>query len=257
MKNVPFASLLREAVEQPGIISSAYSLFHNYSIGNQLLAWSQMHARGIPLSPIGTFKKWSDLGRRVKKGEKAIQLVMPVTIARKDEQGEQTGEVFQLFTLKNNWFALSQTEGELCPQNELKTPEWDKDKALHTLGITEGVFDLLNGNVQGYAQGNTITINPVAIYPHKTRFHELAHVVLGHTKECAMTDSEATPRDVREVEAESVAYILCSMLQLPGLHESRGYIQSWLQGSDINDKMAQRIFSAANKIMEAGQNEHE
>ena len=67
-----------------------------------------------------------------------------------------------------------------------------------------------------------------------------------------MADSERTPRDVREVEAEGVAYILCSLLDLPGLHESRGYIQSWLQGAEVSDKSAQRIFSAANKILEAG-----
>ena len=67
-----------------------------------------------------------------------------------------------------------------------------------------------------------------------------------------MTDSETTPRDVREVEAEAVAYILCSVLDLPGLTESRGYIQGWLAGAEVTDKSAQRIFSTANKILEAG-----
>jgi hypothetical protein len=67
-----------------------------------------------------------------------------------------------------------------------------------------------------------------------------------------MSDSESTPRDIREVEAESVAYILCSLLELPGLTESRGYIQSWLSGAEISDKSAQRIFSAADKILKAG-----
>jgi hypothetical protein len=43
------------------------------------------------------------------------------------------------------------------------------------------------------------------------------------------------------------------LLNLNGLNESRGYIQSWLQGAEITDKTAQRIFSAANKILEAGQ----
>jgi len=100
---------------------------------------------------------------------------------------------------------------------------------------------------------SNIAVNPVAVLPHKTRFHEIAHVVLGHTKEGQLSDSESTPRDVREVEAEGVAYILCALLDLPGLHESRGYIQNWLQGAEITDKTAQRIFSAANKILEAGQ----
>lgn len=81
----------------------------------------------------------------------------------------------------------------------------------------------------GYASGNRIAINPVAALPHKTRFHEMAHV-LGHTAEHALQDDERTPRSLREVEAESVAYILCSLLDLPGRDESRGYVQAWLGG---------------------------
>jgi hypothetical protein len=42
------------------------------------------------------------------------------------------------------------------------------------------------------------------------------------------------------------------VLGLPGLIESRGYIQSWLSGSEITDKSAQRIFGAADKILKAG-----
>ena len=250
-QTVPFAQLLKDAVEQPGIISKAYSQFHGYSVGNQLWAWAQCLSRKIEVGPIATYKRWSELGRQVQKGQKAISLVMPVTIQKKDEQGEKTGEVFAMFTVRNNWFVLSQTEGEDY-QHEAKTPAWDKAKALEALSITEERFALQNGNCQGYAQAKSIAVNPIAQYPHKTRFHEIAHVVLGHTTEGLVTDSEFTPVDTREVEAEGVAYILCSLLDLPGLVESRGYIQSWLQGNEISDKSAQRIFSAANKILEAG-----
>lgn len=250
-KSVPFSQLLREAVEQPGVLSSAYSQFHNYSIGNQMWAWSQCLSRDIPLGPIATYNDWKKLGRQVQRDQKALSLVMPVTIAKKNEAGEKTGDVFKMFTVRNLWFVLSQTEGEDY-QHEVKTPEWDKAIAMDKLGINETSFDLANGNVQGYASEDSIAVNPLAEFPHKTRFHEIAHVVLGHTKEGTMTDSEATPRDVREVEAEGVAYILCSLLGLPGLEESRGYIQNWLADGEISDKSAQRIFAAANKILEAG-----
>ena len=252
MEKANFSQLLSDAINQPGIISKCYSTFYGYSLGNQLLAYSQCVSREIPLGPIATFKKWKDLGRSVSKGQKAIALVMPVTVSKKDEAGEKTGEVFSLFTLKNNWFVLSQTEGEDYA-NEVAIPTWDKAKALEALDINEVAFEHTDGNCQGYAVSNKIAVNPVAVLPHKTRFHEIAHVVLGHTMEGQLSDSEATPRDVREVEAEGVAYILCSLLDLPGLHESRGYIQNWLQGAEITDKTAQRIFSAANKILEAGQ----
>ena len=252
MEKANFSQLLNDAVNQPGIISKCYSTFHGYSIGNQLLAYSQCIARDIPIGPIASFKTWKDLGRSVKKGEKAIALVRPVTINKKDDAGEKTGDAFQLFVLKNQWFVLSQTEGEEFV-NEVAVPTWDKAKALETLGITEVAFDHTDGNCQGYAVSKSIAVSPLAVLPHKTRFHEIAHVVLGHTSEGQLSDSESTPRDVREVEAEGVAYILCALLDLPGLHESRGYIQNWLQGAEISDKSAQRIFSAANKILEAGQ----
>jgi antirestriction protein ArdC len=252
MNKAEFSNILTEIVARPGIISEAYSRFHGYSFGNVFWAYIQCEARNIEMGPLATFKKWKELGRNVKKGEKALSLVMPVTIAKKDELGEKTGEVFSTFMVKNNWFALSQTEGaEFKP--EPSSTAWDAAKAMSALGITEEPFAAISGNVQGYAKQNTIAINPVAALPHKTRIHEIAHIVLGHTTESTMTDSEHTPRDVREVEAESVAYILCKLLNLPGLEESRGYVQSWLDGEKITEKSAAKIFAAAHKIMQAGQ----
>ena len=145
---------------------------------------------------------------------------------------------------------MSQTDGADYSAEPV-TPEWDKALALSVLDVSEVPFALTDGNCQGYASGRTIAINPVAALPHKTRFHELAHVVLGHTVEHEMQDSERTPRDIREVEAESVAFICCALLGLPGLDECRGYVQSWLRDTPINDKTAQRIFGAAEKILKA------
>jgi hypothetical protein len=34
------APLLKTAVIEPGMVSAAYSAFHNHSIGSRLLAWS-------------------------------------------------------------------------------------------------------------------------------------------------------------------------------------------------------------------------
>ena len=81
-----FADLLRSAVTEPGILSDAYRQFHNYSIGNQLLAWSQCLQRGIPPGPMATFPRWKELGRYVRKGEKAITLCQPVTVKRPAER---------------------------------------------------------------------------------------------------------------------------------------------------------------------------
>ena len=66
-KSIAWSALLADAVNKPGIISSAYSVFHNYSVGNQMWAWSQCIARDIELAPLATYKKWQSLGRQVKR----------------------------------------------------------------------------------------------------------------------------------------------------------------------------------------------
>jgi antirestriction factor ArdC-like protein len=76
----------------------AYSLFWNYSLGNQLLALLQAHKRRIPLGPIASFNRWNQPGRYVKRGEKAIELCMPVTVIH--EPVEDCGARAGLCTLK-------------------------------------------------------------------------------------------------------------------------------------------------------------
>src|SRR5881296_1721177 len=80
--DIQFRQLLEEAVSKPGTLMRAYSLFWNYSLGNQILALIQANRRSIPLGPIASFNRWKELGRYVKKGEKAIELCMPVTCKR-------------------------------------------------------------------------------------------------------------------------------------------------------------------------------
>lgn len=138
--NIQFSNLLNNAITQPGVLSSAYTAFYNYSIGNQIAAAIQCISRGIEISPIASYKAWQEKGRQVKKGEKAIALCMPIT-CKGEKPNRETGEneefSFSRFVWKNNWFALSQTDGDDYA-NEITTPNWDKSKALETLGITEG-----------------------------------------------------------------------------------------------------------------------
>ena len=255
MANPNFSILLQEAVNKPGSIMRAYSAFHNYSLGNQLLALFQCQARGIEPGPIKTFPAWKDLGRHVKKGERAITLCMPVTVKRKavaDNEAEQD-ETFTTFVYKPRWFVLSQTDGQAIEDPSI--PGWDADRAISALNIQRVEFTALNGNSQGYAQKRSIAINPVAQLPHKTLFHEIAHVVLGHTTEADFSDTESTPKNLCEVEAEAVALLCCEALNLDGAEFCRGYIQQWLKlGSDsaIPEKSAQKILRAADQILKAG-----
>ena len=222
-----FADLLQSAVHEPGILSTAYQAFHNYSIGNQLLAWAQCVQRGIQPGPIATFQRWKELGRHVRKGEKALTLCRPVTVKRTTtgDDGSEETTAATWFVYKPFWFVLAQTDGQRLPEPEI--PAWDKDRVLTALNITEIPFGLTNGNVMGFARFREIAVSPLNALPHKTRFHEIAHVLLGHTAEGAQADDERTPRNLRECEAEAVALICCAALGLPGIEECRGYIQSW------------------------------
>lgn len=259
-------ALFEQALTQPGVMSKAYSVFHEYSLGNAFLAACQLFDRKLPLSPIATFNKWKELGRMVKKGEKAIQLVMPVQVKIKskeeeDEAGitgqDQGAATKTIFILKNNWFALCQTDGAEYAQ-EVAIPQWDKARALASLGITEQDFKSMSGNAQGYAIPNEkkLAINPLAALPWKTIFHEMAHCLL-HSAEAQMADGEMLQRCIKEAEAESVAYLCCATLELPGLEQSRAYIQHWLgseeQSDEFKKKSAARVFAAANKILKAGE----
>jgi len=242
--SISWERLLAEAITKPGLLAAAYNAFHSYSIGNQVLAMVQCQQRGITPGPIATFQAWKEKGRFVKKGEKALMLCMPVTRKNQDD------ETFTSFIYRNRWFVLSQTEGQEIEQPV--PPTWDKERALAELGIGEIEFDYTDGNIMGYAKKRSIAVSPLAFAPFKTLFHELAHVTLGHTEELDFSDSDSTPKNLREVEAESVALILCESLNLPGAEYCRGYIQNWLSGDVIPEKSAQKIFRAADRILKAG-----
>jgi hypothetical protein len=132
-----WSALLAEAVNKPGLIMKAYSNFHSYSIGNQLLALVQCYMRGLQPGPINTFPKWQALGRYVKRGERALTLCMPISRKRRGEESdndESNGEgTFTSFVHKARLFVLAQTEGEdIQPQ---VTPEWEAKRALAALDI--------------------------------------------------------------------------------------------------------------------------
>src|SRR6516162_8664041 len=138
-EEIQFRQLLEEAVTKPGTLMKAYGLFWNYSLGNQLLALIQANQRNIPLGPIASFNRWKELGRHVKRGEKAITLCMPVTCKRTvteqapDGNDVETEVAFKRFVFRRNWFMLAQTDGQ--PYQAPAIPAWDRARALGTLAL--------------------------------------------------------------------------------------------------------------------------
>ena len=133
----------------------------------------------------------------------------------------------------------------------LPTPAWDPDRALTALDVQEINFDLCDGNTLGYARGRTIAINPINPLPHKTRFHELAHVLLGHTSEGEQADNDRTPRACGNAGR-------IGRPAVPGCARSAGcrvlpWLHSIVVGRGESDSRAfcQRVLKAADQILKA------
>jgi hypothetical protein len=245
-KDIEWGKMIEAALDMPGSISSVYQRFYNYSTGNCILLYMQ----GVR-EPVNTYNRWKDMGRQVLKGSKAKTIMRPILIKETGDDGLER-EKLKGFKYLNCLFPVSATEGDELPPVE--TPTWDKEKALGGLGITEVKFDDLDGNTQGYSIGNTYAINPVAGYPLKTTFHELGHIVLGHTTQSQQSEYR-THRGVKEFQAESTAFLTMKELDLDehmDESESRGYIQFWLRDQRPNDVEIRQVFGAVDKILRAG-----
>src|SRR5262249_42748891 len=138
--------------------------------------------------PVASASRWKSLGREVTNWKERKEVIVPQFTkeppppAPEDESIEEKRErVARLIGFKVVWavFPLSATDGPEVPSQA--TPGWELQKALDKLGIREIPFESLDGNMQGYSRGLEMAINPVAVDGRKTRFHEIAHIIGGHT----------------------------------------------------------------------------
>jgi hypothetical protein len=249
LEEVPaWSELLTEALTMPGSMSSVYSRFWCYSVNNQILLWMQ----GVR-EPVNTFGRWRDMQRYVKKGSKAKAILRPIIVTLKDDLDDE-GKPKQIlkFKLVRCLFTVSETIGEELPP--YVPPEWDESRALSELEITKVPFDMLDGNCQGFSYERKVAINPVAGYPLKTMFHELAHIILGHTAP-AKVEEYRSHRGIKEFQAEAVAYLCMNdigALEHMDAAGSRGYIQHWLGDQDPPDSSIREVFKATDAILRAG-----
>ncbi len=251
---INYNDLLNQAISGKGTLSKCFSMFHNYSIHNQVIAMYQMNMMNLSITPLNTYNGWNRLGRKVKKGSKAISLWMPTggySVKVTNENGEEETKFLPTrFILKNQWFCMDQTSGAEVKANELKTNiKFDFFNVYKKFNIKLVKFEHINGNVQGYADvaKKELAINPMADHPEMTVLHEVAHIALKHNE-------VKIEKEIKEVEAETVAYIVGSLIGLSEqeLSDSRGYIQNWLGNNKISDKTCKRIFKVADAIIKAG-----
>lgn len=248
---VDWNQVMQDLLNIPGEHLAAYTRFRRHlSLGNQALLMSQ----GL-LEPFNTYKGWGELGRQVKKGAKAKAIVRPIIVKNRNRMTDDDPESFTKFKLVHSEFGVSDTEGDELPEYE-PIDNWDLDRLLGRLAISQVPFQMLNGDVQGYSYGRNIAINTLAAYPFKTQLHEVAHIELGHT---GAAEAEDVPehRGHQEFEAEATAVFTIKKiggLALERYNEpaSRAYVQGWLQQEQPAERSIQRVFSTSDKLHKAG-----
>ncbi len=270
--HIDFHNLLEQMLDPavPAHMGTTYSAFKagangtGYSFMNQVWLWLQ-GAKG-PVAPFGT---WKSFNRFPRKGT-AKSVLHPIvrTGTSKDANGNpvidpKTGKAKKYryvagFTPKNTAFDFADTFGEDIDIAAIAAnlENWELSRALENLDIEQVEYELMDGNTQGYSTGRQYALNPVAAHPLKTMFHEMAHIVLGHTAQDTISAYQ-DHRGIMEFAAEAVAYLVAHELDLENwdASESRAYVRTWLQGDEVSDTVIQKVFGAANKILEAGREE--
>ena len=240
--------------------------FHQYSLHNVLLILRQM-----PLATqVAGFRKWQSLGRQVRKGEKAIRIFGYATkkIDTTDEAGPTTtenDEVRRVYYPILSVFDMSQTDAiegaEQPPQIAVPLTGEDEPglyQATEAFITAQGwtiSIEAIQGGANGYATHDgtkqiviSQTLEPAA--RAKTLLHETAHALL-HS-EMTHEQRETQGRNAREIEAESVAYIVAGAFGFDTSTYSIDYLTSWA-GADtqIIRDTASRVLTAAHQIIEA------
>ena len=251
--NVNYSDILKEVLTEKGVISECYSMFHTFSILNQFIACSQLRAMGLPIRPVACKSVWQKRGRTIKPEHEgnAIWLRMPVTkkFTETDEDGNETTCYRSYFKFRPNWYSLTQTEGRAIMKPSVDVKGFDIEKVIKANEIKRIEYDSINGNCQGYCypKETQMALNPLAENPFKTELHEIAHILCGH-------GDDDDPNSIHELEAESTAYIVMSVLGADEdtLEKMRGYIQGWFRGNEIPKKSATKIMKIANDILKVG-----
>lgn len=251
------------------------SRFPRYSFRNQILILRQdPHATAVC-----GYRAFQAMGRQVRRGEKAIKVLAPITkrVPREDahghpildDQGRPTYRTVMIGTKAVSVFDVRQTDGPPLPP-----PPEIGAVGLLTGQAPPGLWDNLQTFIEG--QGFTVHRAPcgdangttdfaarqVTVRPDlddaqavKTLSHEAGHVLL-HADRAATGE-----RGMKEVEAESVAYLVTAAHGLDSTQYTFNYVAGWaLQAvtpdhglDDVLRSTAQRVLDAAATILQATQ----
>ena len=186
------------------------------------------------------------MGRYVRKGERGIPILAPIFSTITNDKGEEEQRLvgFKVVYV----FDVSQTAGEPLPEPpDWKSPEKNAElqERLINFAQSKGIqvqVKSIGRDIQGVSMGGKIILDPQA--GTKTLIHEIAHEMLHHVKH-VLTD-----HTYRELEAESVAYVVARHFGLNGL-SSPNYNALHGATADLIMEHLERIRNTAAEIINA------
>ena len=225
------------------------SRFHKYSWHNTLLIATQRP----DATRVAGFKAWKKLERHVRKGEKGIMIFAPCPFKGEVERDDgETEEREGIFFKPVHVFDVSQTEGKDLPTFDAPSIEIVADDLLTNLiRVTEkrGIsvsFQPVSGGIFGVSKKGSIEIDNSHSTGQqaKTLAHELAHEAMHWEDRGPLT------RSIAELEAESVAYVVCKHFGLDTEVRSSRYIALWDGNAKALRESLERIADTARDIID-------
>jgi Domain of unknown function (DUF955). len=225
------------------------SQFHRYSTRNTLL----IHMQNPTATRVASFKAWDEkFNRHVKKGEKGLRVFAPIKTKVKEEfdkidpqtkapmldaNGKIITEELESESLRFKLvpvFDVSQTYGEPLPEivenltSDVVQYEafLDAMRAVSPLPIE---FEPLADNNDGYCQyGKKIGIREGMSEAQTVAaiVHEITHAKL-HDKQVSPETADNKTKRMKEVEAESISYVVCQHFGIETSPNSFGYLAEW------------------------------
>ncbi len=233
--------------------------FPRYSVNNTMLIMMQRPDAQLCQS----FTGWKQMGRYVKKGEKGISILAPAPYkiereqTKLDEKGrpvfdadgepvkEKVEVTIRAFKVVKT-FDLSQTDGKELPTigpSELMGNIEGYPKLLQALQEISPVpvsFELIDGDAKGFyhLEDKKIVVQDgmSEVQTIKTLLHEMAHQKL-HDKD-NVPEAKDISRNGKEVEAESVAYVVCQHYGINTSDYSFSYVAGWSEGKETPELKA-------------------
>lgn len=251
---------------------SCCSKFHSYSLNNTLLILAQKPDATL----VAGYNTWQhNFNRHVDKGERGLIILAPVTskitqlMDKADEDGnpilDENGDpikeervINQLRFTTTTVFDISQTSGEPLP-SLIHNLTGSSDEILAFIDSVKNICTIpidyhspskdavLAGGAKGYYSiaEDRIVLNMELedMQIAKTLIHEYSHSIL-HKK----TDKDS---DQREIEAESLAFVLCDHFGIDTSDYSFGYIASYAAQDEAKLKtILSNIQSTAHEMID-------